>query len=323
MTDNRLYSVNYIYKLRSFVPQECLEYLRLSREERENSNKVEDEDQLNCEMLLTNPRAGRYIEMYLENMESFPECDLLPIDHFFQYSQSYFHFDWSCIVECLTSSNEDIWSKMCRNPYFVFILELYLQNKDYETYDWTKCRIDWSSLCQNPEAIHLIERYMDHEIIAPEIDWENLSSNPNAMRIIEKNMDKVNWKFLSRNPSAIRILLENQDKIDWKYFNMNPHPKAIEFLEKNPSRIRWQNLSANPSAITLLKNNIHRIDPNYLSHNPNFWMCYEHVADDFQWYYAFANEGIFEIDYEFLRRRMNIIRDELMRKTRDSTRNQE
>ena len=93
------------------------------------------------------------------------------------------------------------------------------------------------------------------------------------------------------NSSAIDLLEKNQDKIDWS--NLSQNPAAMDILEKNMDRIDWVELSENPAAIHLLEKNKNKID----------------------WEYFSANPAIFDLDYDFLKKRMNIIRNELMIKT--------
>ncbi len=143
----------------------------------------------------------------------------------------------------------------------------------------------WDVLSSNPAAIHILENNQD------KIDWDHLSKNPSAIHLLEKNPDKINWYNLSENPAAIHLLEQNPDKIKWYFLSLNH--AAIHLLEENPDKINWSNLSKNQSAIHLLKNNPHKIDWDLFSTNP----------------------GIFELDYDFFFRRMNIIRFELMEKT--------
>jgi len=58
-------------------------------------------------------------------------------------------------------------------------------------------------------------------------------------------------------------------------------------------KVEWSALSQNPNAMDILKNNIDKINWNSLSLNPN----------------------IFELNYAFLKGRMDILREELMMKT--------
>ena len=103
--------------------------------------------------------------------------------------------------------------------------------------------------------------------------------------------NQSNWKGLSSNPNAIHILETNLDKIDWAWLSMNPN--AIDILKNNFDKIDWNYLSSNPNAIYILEKNIDKIHFEYLSQNPN----------------------IFELDYNYLKKRMDIIREELVMKS--------
>ena len=105
-----------------------------------------------------------------------------------------------------------------------------------------------------------------------------------------RHSSKIDWKRLSVNPNAINLLLENPDKIDWNSLSKNSG--AIQILEKNLDKVDWYQLSRNPNAIHILKKNHDKIDWNTLS----------------------VNSSIFNrsVNYEFLKERMDIIREELM-----------
>jgi len=68
---------------------------------------------------------------------------------------------------------------------------------------------------------------------------------------------------------------------------------AVHLLEENLDKIDWCLLSFNQNAIHILRDNLEKID----------WMCFS------------TNPSIFEIDYESIQKRMDIIREELMIKT--------
>ena len=102
------------------------------------------------------------------------------------------------------------------------------------------------------------------------------------------NIENINWECLSMNPNAIHLLEKNLDKIFWKYLSGNPN--AIHLLEKNPNKINWYWLALNPNAIHLLEKNLDKINWDRLSENPS----------------------IFELDYETLKERCNIYKEELM-----------
>jgi hypothetical protein len=96
--------------------------------------------------------------------------------------------------------------------------------------------------------------------------------------------------YLCINQNAIHILEKNMDKVDWTLLSRNPN--AIHILERNIDRVDWKNLSSNRNAIEILKNNWTKID----------------------WINIFLNRSIFELDLFFLKKRMDIIREELMMK---------
>ena len=78
------------------------------------------------------------------------------------------------------------------------------------------------------------------------------------------------------------------DKIDWKWLSENPN--AIHLLEQNLDKIKWVALSANPNAIHLLEQNLDKV----------------------QWSLLCGNPGIFEYDYEEMKKTRDPIKHELM-----------
>ena len=83
---------------------------------------------------------------------------------------------------------------------------------------------------------------------------------------------------------------KQKDKIDWNYFSHNDN--AIHFLEKNPDKVDWSMLSSNINAIPILEKNQHNIYWKVLCKNPNICCC----------------------DYDYYKKRMDIHREELMKK---------
>ena len=102
-------------------------------------------------------------------------------------------------------------------------------------------------------------------------------------------MDKIEWGWLSMNLNAISILEKNIDKIDWYYLSGNAN--AISLLEKNIDKINWDVLSGNVNAISILEKNISKIN----------------------WSYLCCNKGVNELNYQWLKNRMDIIREDLMK----------
>lgn len=187
------------------------------------------------------------------------------------------------------------------NPKAIDIVEYYIQLylKDVshalmdEPFFFDDQGDDANGLWTNPSGIPLIEKYyLKNDWF---IHWEKLSSNPNAKEILERNWDQIDWDGLSLNTAswAIEWLKQNQDKIHWSHLSKNA--SAIGLLEENQDKIDWQELGTNLSGIHLIESNL---DKSHLFRS-----------------YLFSNPAIFELDYDFLTRRMNIIRDELMEKT--------
>ena len=104
------------------------------------------------------------------------------------------------------------------------------------------------------------------------------------------SQDKISFSLLSSNinPNAIHLLEQNEDKIIWSVLSGNPN--AIGLLEQNPEKINWAYLSGNPNAIHILQQTPDKIDWDYLSENPN----------------------IFVLNYEYLKARTSIIKEELI-----------
>lgn len=165
----------------------------------------------------------------------------------------------------------------------------------------TPDKIAWYWLSCNPEAIYILEKNKD------KIDWVSMSRNPNAIHLLQTHLDeskrngsecKICWDYLCYNENAIELLKENFDnpigkrRIYWRELSMNPNPIAVSWLEKNQDKINWNNLSRNPSAMHLLEKN----------------------PDKINWFYFSGLPEIFELDYNFLRKRMNIIKEELIAK---------
>ncbi len=203
-----------------------------------------------------------------------------------------------------------IWSGLSENKNAIYLLEKNLE------------KIDWKNLSINPNALKLLEDNID------KIDWDALSLNPNpkCLDLFKKydKMDAINWLNLSSNEGAIHILEENPNKIDWSGLSQNR--SAIHLLEMNPGKINWKTLQFNASAMHLIEQHLEKIDMLGISSNPSaiHLLKQYHIENDnlpsekkrkMLWGLIILNSGIFEIDYDFLFQRMNIIRKELIAKT--------
>ena len=90
--------------------------------------------------------------------------------------------------------------------------------------------------------------------------------------------------------NAISMLEKNLDKVNWYYLSNNMN--AIFILENNLEKIKWNMMSSNINAISMLEKNQDKIDWKKLSNNPNIFCC----------------------DYDYYKKRMDIHREELMKK---------
>jgi hypothetical protein len=116
--------------------------------------------------------------------------------------------------------------------------------------------------------------------------WSYFSSECQYKILLEEFYHNIKWEYLSSNNSnaALELLEQNQEKINWKFLSQNSNNKALKLLIDNPEKIVWKYLSynINPQALELLKINQDKIKWEHLSLNPD----------------------IFEINYDFLKYRL-------------------
>ena len=129
------------------------------------------------------------------------------------------------------------------------------------------------------------------------INWTKLSENPNAIHLLEQNLSKIKWGPLCRNPNAIGLLKTNLKKIKWNDLSRNPN--AICLLKENPEKIDWYYFATNPNAIHLLD-----LDDSIISRK------YYYISMHILW----KHPTIFKYDYLFYKKRMDICREELIKK---------
>jgi hypothetical protein len=153
------------------------------------------------------------------------------------------------------------------------------------------------------------------------INWFRLSSNINAVHLFEANINRLHWNNVSQNKNATLFLQKYPHKIVLSSFNdpgfwidVSLNSENINFLEKNQDKIEWSMLSANPNAIRLLEKNQDKIDWIMLSSNENAMDLLEKNQDKISWYFISGNPSIFVLNYDLLRKRMNIIKEELIMK---------
>ncbi len=294
------------------------------------------------QFIASNPNGVFYIESYLKKYEDIKKTDYSNENfhikrHLFDslnknpssqyiflknrewisfYFLSYNESSWA--INILKKNQNDIhWDALCQNSYANDILNEYFdkyKSKYNKLNDYIdKCNINSLYVSANTKTIPIVEYYLQMYLNECEIplsslpyifedeynDENYLWKNPSAIQIIENYYFKyewdIDWEKLSANPNAKDILEKNIDNLNWKGLSLNPASWAIKLLEQNQDNIDWWNLSENPSAIHILEENLDK----------------SHLFSD----HLFNNQSIFELDYEFLYERMNIIRKELLEKT--------
>jgi hypothetical protein len=159
------------------------------------------------------------------------------------------------------------------NPIYIDLLENYMQ-KCPELTNNINCYYFWIDLCKNPNAIHIIENNL-HEL--QNNCWHELVKNPNAIHIIENNLDKLDefgWRYLCENPNAIPLLEKHIDKIQW--FPLATNPNGFSIFEKYPEKIKIVSYS---------------------------FIDYKNFS---------ISSPVFEFDYDAIRERCSIYKDELI-----------
>ena len=211
------------------------------------------------------------------------------------------------------------WAELSMNPNAIYILEKYPH------------KAHLPSLLKNRNAIHMIEKNLD--MIMDKIDNACISSITSIsfldsvhIRIIENHVDKLDsycWARLSMNPNAIYILEKYSHKLD----NISlmgvcaiPNPCIIPMLEKNIDKLSlscWLYLSENPCAIPILEKNLDKVNWHSLSRNPNAPHILEKYRDKIVWKninldVLAMNHPFCEIDYDAIRERCSLYKEELM-----------
>lgn len=164
----------------------------------------------------------------------------------------------------------------------------------------------------NPEVIPILEKNLDK--VAWHFIYYKYTSDKRWINFMIRNIDKCDderkGKTLSerREKEFIPIFEENKDKISsnpnaynflmricWYQFSINSNDEAVEYLIKNPEKIKWDFFSSNRSLKAM----------EYISKN----------IDKIRWMEIRNYPNIFELDMEFMKKRMNIIREELIMRT--------
>lgn len=290
-----------LYKLRDWIDENKLNWSTLSSNENAIHLLEANPDKINWNWLSYNSNA---VHLFKENKNKRRKHITCKINALINMNNS-------------DLINEDkINLNMSREKYVMDYLE---KNPDKIAWHWLSC---------NPAAIHILEKNLDEsrrDGSICKIDWDSMSRNPNAVHLLQTHIDeskrdgsecKICWDYLCYNENAIELLKKNLDnpigkrKIYWRELSMNPNPIAVLWLEKHQDesrrdgsicKIDWDNLSKNSGAMHLLEKYQEEC------------LRYDSVCK-INWFYLSSLPEIFELDYNFLRKRMNIIKEELIAK---------
>jgi hypothetical protein len=322
------YATPHLYKIRDFIPL----------------NKID------WELFYTNQNIILYIEKYIRETLATPMSEVGRSSTefkrnttspngdsiFLQKPDIFDQINWGFLslyanaVPFLEKHIDKVsWTALSRNPKAIHILEKNLDKLDETCWGYIEMnknaipiiesnldKINWIMIYRNPSAIHLIEKQFAKDQSYITI-WGQLCLNENAMPIIEKYPDKIWWESLSMNPSAIPFLEKNLDKIKWSELcrNVNGIPlieKCLASRRITLADLNSQYLSWNINAIPLLEKHPELIDWVELSANVNAFPLLEKNPDKICWMMLSINPGIFELDYDVLKQRIQIYKEDLI-----------
>ncbi len=278
------------WKLLDWIDEKKLEYYYLSQNPRAMYLLEKNFSKINLRVLQRNPSA-----LYL-----------------FKYNHFTLYHNSICFIPIKTYLKDRLfqifWGDLATNESSIHIFKKFMNQESSSDFNFFFNFKDFRyAFSTNVAAIEIVEENIH------KVHWGALSTNPAAIHILEQNQDKIIGPYLCENPAAIHLLEENPDDIDWNHLSLNY--AAIHLLEQNFDRINWECLSSNKGAIHLLEQNPDKISWLHLSKNPAAIHLLKNNQNKIDWSYFTQNISIFELDYDFFKKRMDIIRYELMEKT--------
>lgn len=332
------------WKLRDDIPISKLDFILLTINDRAIyyiEKNIDQMKRLHWFNLISNPNAMYIIEKNLDKVSK--NYIWINPNSFYLYHKMiergedtqdvHNHFHFLCrntdSVYFFEKHPEYIdWHGICQNPNAIHLMR--------ENREW----IDWEYVSLNPNAIDLIEENLKSGDC--KINKFNLSMNPNAIHLLEENPDLIDWFAIcsNQNPRAM-ILLEKylrENELDLETYenisisDLSQNPNAISILEKYPHIISWRDIVKNPNPLVMpmIEKRLLELEEEY--GNEYFmemyemdleWLSANPIALDFlmknpkyiYWDYLSKNPAIFELDYKFFQKRMDLIRQELLAKT--------
>ena len=249
------------------------------------------------------------------------------------------------IEKILEQAPEKIdWAYLARNPNAMPIIKKNLDKIFDNQYTFQNFLRDNT----HPEAIRIIEQNLDK---IDDVSWHCLSHNSSAIPILEKNLDKyISWHTLIQYPNALHLIEKNLDKINPLYLLTYPHTihlvdrieesrfrsltelswgfvcdrlternrpiqkKIMSYFEEYIDNLDFRRLSKVASAIRILERNLDKVDWYMMCQNPEAIHILEKNQDKIDWNSLSFNSEIFDYSYEYLEKRCNVFKEELIQK---------
>ena len=273
-----------MYKLSEWVNPNLLNWTNLNKNPKAISLLEQNKDKINWEILSSNLEGSLILEKYPDKISWSKYSRVGNSYKIFKDDFDKIHWDKlsmndsNVAIEILKQNiNKIDWNKLSLNKKCMEIYEYYPEKIFYDDI--------FLSDCEEPLLLQLILE--NKETIFEYYNWYSFSYSCRFELLLEIYYDKIIWSYLSLNDSnaALKLLELNQDKINWNELCFNKHDRAVKLLIDNPDKINWENLSSNPNplVIELLKTNQDKINWDNLSYNPI----------------------IFEINYDFLKHRLD------------------
>ena len=139
--------------------------------------------------------------------------------------------------------------------------------------------------------------------------------NTMCMVVDDVLITKERWLAIFKNPGnpLIKSFIESLKPSHW--YHLSKIEEAVPLLALHLDKVDWANLTRNnnPDVIPILENNWDKVDKMFFCTNPNVLPLLEKQPEKLRWWIYFGwNHSIYEPDYENIRKRMNIFKEELL-----------
>ena len=187
------------------------------------------------------------------------------------------------------------------NPNAVHVLSKFLKTPTGQKYRAFGAIKLFHKRCEHPDVVLNLSKIIDK--LHPG-DWARISANPDSIPLLEKYPQNINWIEIYKNPNAGRLIEKHEKSLNkiakiGTIFNVHPHfGVELHAILRNREKdiIIWERLAKNPNpemVSSILEKNREIIEWKYMSENP----C------------------IFELDFDWLRKRCGVFKEELIQVT--------